>query len=324
MEAVGRALGHLDGFQQSHAVLGFPLAVMKKMSDDNLGSQAALITYYGLFALFPLLLLLTTILGFALEGHPGFQQAVLHSALANFPIIGSQLRHNVHSLSGSGLALVVGILGTLYGTLGIGETAQSAVNTVWNVPYKDWPGFVMSRLRGLAILALLAAGVLSSTALAALGTEVLHGAPTRLLALLGSIGVDLGLYLAAFMILTAKKLPWRDVLPGAAVATLFWEGLQVLGSWYVSRELSHASSTYGFFAIVIALMSWIYLAAELTLIAAEINVVHLYRLWPRSLRQTRLNDADRKTLDRLAQMSVRRKEMSVRTSFSSSAEEPPP
>src|SRR6195952_5951311 len=77
----------LDSFQQRHPAAGFPLAVIYKYSDDQGNYLAALITYYAFVSLFPLLLLLTTVLAFVLRGDPHLQKQILHSTLSQFPVI---------------------------------------------------------------------------------------------------------------------------------------------------------------------------------------------------------------------------------------------
>src|SRR6266498_5469892 len=111
MNAIERNIRRIDAFQQRHPALAFPFGVVKKFGDDQAGNLAALIAYYGFFSLFPLLLVFVTVLGFVLEGNSDLQDSILHSALAQFPVIGDQIRSNVHSLSGSGLSLAVGIAG---------------------------------------------------------------------------------------------------------------------------------------------------------------------------------------------------------------------
>ena len=107
---------------------------------------------------------------------------------------------------------------------------------------------------------------------------------------------------------------------GVALATVFWQTLQLVGSWYVGRELQHATETYGFFGIVIVLLAWIYLGAQFFLLAAEINVVKRYRLWPRSMTQPPLTAADRAVFERLARMEVRRGEVEVQVEFTPEAD----
>ncbi len=289
---VERQVRRADSFQQRHAVIAFPWAVMQKFGNDQAGSKATLMAYYGLFALFPLLLLLATVLGFVLSGNPALREQLIDSALGNFPVIGDQLRSEVHPLEGNTTALVIGIAGTLYGSFGIGFASQNAMNTVWNIPYVRWPSFWKRYARTFGVIGLLGLAVVSSTALATFATAVGRG-ETSVLAVAGSVLVNLGLFLLAFMVLTAEPLRPRD------------------------------SPTYGVFAVVITLLSWLYLGSQLRLWAAEINVVLRYRLWPRSVTQPPLTKADRLMLVRLAQMEVRRPEEEVSASFTEAADEDP-
>lgn len=318
-----RQVRRADRFQQRHAVIGFPFAVLQKFGNDQASGKAALMAYYGLFALFPLLLLFTTILGYTLSGHPALRQQLINSALGYFPVIGDQLRSEAHPLAGNATALVAGILGTIYGSLGIGLACQNAMNTVWNIPYVAWPSFWKRYVKTLGVIGLLGLACLTSTALAAFTTAVARGPGSAAVGVAATAVVNFGLFLLAFMVLTAEPLRPREVALGAGCATVFWGALQLAGTWYVSRALRHASATYGFFAVVIALLSWIALGSQLTLWAAEINVVRRYRLWPRSITQPPLTTADRQVFRRLARMEVRRPEVEVATSFTEEADEDP-
>jgi YihY family inner membrane protein len=317
LEAVVR---RVDKFQQRHGVLGFPFAVLQKFGNDQAGSKAALIAYYGLFALFPLLMLFTTVLGYVLRNDDHLHKELVDSALGSFPIIGPELQSHIHSLTGSALAVVVGCLLLLYGSIGLGLATQSAMNRVWNIPYVYWPPILERYLRGLAVLVLLAVSTIGSTVLTGFATLASHGEVSTALLLVGSLALNFGLILIAFMVMTAVKFTWRDVLLGSVLATVFWQALQLVGSWYVARELRHATEVYGFFGIVIVLLAWIYLGAQLFLVAAEINVVKRYRLWPRSVTQPPLTAADRAVFERLAQMEVRRGEVQVEVEFTPDAD----
>lgn len=323
MNAVERQVRRLDGFQQRHSVLGFPLAVMQKFGNDQAGGKAALIAYYGLFSLFPLLLLFATILGTVLSGHPSWRAHLLNSALANFPIIGSQLQHDAHSLQGNGFAIAVGIVGTLYGARGVGQAALNAMNTVWNVPYKDWPNFFKRQVRGYLWIGALCVATVVSTTVAGFGTTWLHGNLGLLWSTLVAFAINLWVFYIVFTVLTAEALGWRDVWLGVVLGTVFWQILQAVGGFYVRHSLSNASDVYGFFAIVIGLLSWLFVAAQLTLLAAEVNVVRHYGLWPRSLTQPPLTAADRATFERLARMEERRPEVQIGISFSAEADRQP-
>jgi Virulence factor BrkB len=123
--------------------------------------------------------------------------------------------------------------------------------------------------------------------------------------------------------LTAATVRVRDVAVGAIVATFFWEILQAVGDVYVRYVLVHASEVYGFFAITIGLVSWLYLGARLSLLAAEINVVLRYRLWPRSMTQPPFTSEDKKAFVMLAKMEKRRPEETVEVTFSPEADRQP-
>ncbi len=323
MNSIERRLRRLDAYQQRHAVLAFPYAVLQKYGNDQAGGKAIVIAYYALFALFPLLLLFTTILGFVLAGQDTFRHQVLNSTLANVPVIGDTLRSHNHPLSGSFTGITVGILGLLYGTQGIGQALLNAFHTVWNTPYVEWPNFWIRRLRGFAILAVLGLTILASTALVSFAPAIFPGSLVKIWSVAVSVIANFSVFMAAFMLLTSESLGWRDVLLGAVTATAFWEGLQVVGGAYIHYTLARVVNLYSFFAIVIGLLSWLFISTQLTLLAAEINVVRKYKLWPRSITQPPLTEGDRRVFSRLALMEVRRPEVKVSISFYPSADRQP-
>ncbi|MEA2132341.1 MAG: rane protein [Solirubrobacteraceae bacterium] len=284
----GRVVKSLDAYQRRHRWLGFPLAVLYKFGDDQGAYLTALITYYGFLSLFPLLLLLTTILGFVLQGDAGLQTRLVDSTLAELPIIGSQLRENVQSLKGSGVGLAFGILGTLYGCLGAAGAIQNAFNRVWAVPRNERPNPIKTRLRSLVLLLVLGFGVLLTTAISALTTNggafgASVGAWLAIAAIPLAALVNVGLFMLAFRVLTVSDVPTRHLRTGAVVAGVGWQVVQVLGSYYVARTLKGGSEAYGVFGLVLGLIAWIYLLALVIVFAAQINVVAQRRLWPRAL-----------------------------------------
>jgi len=304
---VKEILRSVDAFQQRHAAIGFPFAVVKKFGHDQAGNLAALIAYYGFFSLFPLLLVLVTVLGMVLRNNPDLQTRILDSALANFPVIGTEISRNVHALEGSGATLALGIALTLWSGLGVIKATQAAMNTVWNVPFEHRPNFLKSTLRALIMLGGLGVLTLASAAAGSVG----GGSDQWWLVILGvavSLVMNLFLFLLAFRILTSENLTWSEVLPGAAVGSVAWTTLQALGGYYVSHQLQGASEVYGTFAMVIGLLAWIFIGAQVTLLAAEVNVVRKRHLWPRSLVQPPLTDADVQALRHYLKQADRRPE----------------
>jgi membrane protein len=298
----GRVIGALDGFQRRHRWVGFPLAVVYKFSDDQGSYLTALVTYYGFLSLFPLLLLLVTILGFALHGDPHLQARLLDSALSQFPVIGTQLRENVRASSGSGLGLVAGVAGTLYGSLGAAQATQNALSRVWAIPRNERPNPFTSRLRSLGLILVLGLGVLVTTGLSALTTGAgSFGASLAVGVRVGSIALaaltNISMFLVAFRVLSARQISFRDLRLAAVVAGLGWQTLQLLGTYLVSHALKGSRESYGVFGLVLGLIAWIYLLALVMVLAAEISVVARRHLWPRALLTPFTDDVELTSAD---------------------------
>jgi membrane protein len=282
--------GPVDRFQREHRWVGFPLAVAYKFVDDLGSYQAALLTYYGFVSLFPLLLLAVTILGYVLVGDPAAQQAVLNSALRNFPVVGQELGANVHALHGSVWGLIVGIVVSLYGALGVTQAAVTTMCQVWAIPVAERPGLPAAYSRGLTVLFVVGGGVLLTTALSALTTAVGASLPPwagglvgRLVPVVVAVVINTGIFVAGYQLLTPRRLTWRQLAPGAVVAALAWQALQLVGTYLVGHELQGSSASYGLFGIVLGLLVWLYLGALIALVGAQINAVRVLGLAPRSL-----------------------------------------
>jgi YihY family inner membrane protein len=314
---LSRALEGIDQFQRSHAWLAFPVAVIKKFGDDRASRLAALVSYYGFFSLFPLLLILVTVLGFVLSGQEELRRQVVDAILGQFPELGRPIRDSVGSLRGSGLGVAAGFAGLLWAGMGVMQALQDAMNTVWDVPIKVQPNFWEKRLRALLMLGLLGVGFLLTSFLAAVGRipALARFGPGGLVM---SLAFDLAIFLLAFRLLTDRELAWGVLFPGAAVGAAGWVGLQWLGGFYVDRVMDGASHTYGFFAAVIGLLSWMYLLAQWVVLAAEVNVVRHDRLWPRTFFGDTLREHDREALVRYAKVQERRREQVVDVRFEES------
>jgi YihY family inner membrane protein len=319
MNPVERAVRRVDRYQQEHHWLGLPFGVIKKYGDDNGGRLAAMLTYSAFFALFPLLLLLVTVLGFALGHNAALRQRVVHSALAEFPIIGTQLGSNVHSLRATGLGLVIGIAGLIWGARGLTQAAQHSMAEVWNIPGVDRPSFWTRQLRGAVLLAVFGLGLVATTVLTALVGGAGQSGVLHAVEIAASAVLNTALFLLAYRVLTPAAVRTRQLIPGAVLAGLVWQALLALGSYLVAHFLRHASDVYGFFGVVMGLLSWLYLGAELTVYAAEVNVVLARRLWPRSIVQPPLTAPDKRILADLAKQEERRPEQTVRVSFKAEA-----
>lgn len=317
-----KILKKVDRYQRSHAWLGMPLGVAKKFGEDQAGNLAALISYYTFFSLFPLLLALVTILGFVLKDDPELQQRIVGSALVQFPVIGDQIRDNIGSLSGNWAALLVGLGTALWAGMGAVDAAQNAMNSIWDVPQRDKPKFLARRLKSLLMLVVIGGALFASAAASTVaGVAESVGPLAKGLGPVLSTVVNVGVFLIAFKVLTQRDLRWGDVLPGAIVAGVAATLFQLIGGFIIDRNLRGASQTYGTFAVVIGLLSWLYLQAQVTLFAGEINVVRTRRLWPRSLDQADLTEADRRALEQHAEVEERVAGQDVRTAVPGEAGE---
>ncbi len=326
----------LDDYQQHHHWLALPIAVIYKFFDDQGAYLASLITFYGFLSLFPLLLLAVTILGFVLHGDVTLQHEVVGSALGQFPIIGKQLRTNLHGYHGSGVGLAVGLLGAGYGGLGVAQAGQNAMNVVWAVPRNNRPNPLKSRLRSALSLATLGVGALLTTTLSGLATgahpfgAMPHwGALTRLVGVAVSLVLNLALFLAAFRLLTDRAVSIRDILPGATLAAVGWQILQAVGTYYLAHKLEGASEVYGLFGIVLGLIAWIHLESLLVVLAAELNAVLRQRLWPRALLtpftdNVELTSADKHAYTSYAQAQRNKGFETIDVGFHEPTREPPP
>jgi YihY family inner membrane protein len=289
MNVVTKVVDIADRFQQRWPWLAFPVAVFKKFGDDQAGNLAALIAYYGFVATFPLLLLFVTVLDITLRNDPQLQNTLINSALAHYPVIGDMIRQNLpaHGYPASGLPFVIGIVILVLGARGVAGAMRNALCKIWDVPKARRPGFPLSLVYDIALVLTVGLGLVVTTTLSGMAAgagHLLNDAVSQFLAIVVSLVLNVGVFWLAFRIAAAFQVAWRDLRIGAAAAAIVWQVLQVVGGYVVNHQLKHASSLYGVFGVVLGLLAWLYLQAEITLYAAEIDVVLVKRLWPRSLR----------------------------------------
>ncbi|MDI9895266.1 YihY/virulence factor BrkB family protein [Rhodococcus sp. IEGM 1381] len=288
----------LDRLQRRRPVLGYPIAVVYKFVDDQGGYLAALITYYAFVSLFPALLLFSTVLGIVLVGSPELQQQILSSALGQIPVIGDELGRP-ERLGGGTVGLVVGVLGSLYGGLGVAVALQNAMNTAWTVPKNLRPDPIRARVRGLGLLSTVGLAVLAVTALNVLSAAGYFGPESGLVVFVVGTVFYVGVFVVAFRLATARPVSIGEVLPGAVVAGVIWQLLQTFGSVYVKYVVSTATVTNGVFAVVLGLLAFLYVTSVSIVLCIEINVVRVDRLFPRALLAPFTDDVELTEGDKL-------------------------
>ena len=285
----------LDRQQRRWRPTAFAYGVVKKFNEDRGGSLAGLIAYYSFVSVFPLLLVFTTILGFVLENDQDLRERLLDTALAQIPAVGDDIA--LGRLDGSGFGVVLGVLGALWGGLGAMLALRNAMNDVWDVPRVGRPNFLRSRLRSLLVLGVLGLGLVGAAVVNQIG--VLVGGfdtLTRIAIYAGNVMLNIAVAAGAFRLLTDRPLGRSEIVPGAILAGVSYAGLQTFAGVVVNRTTG-ASATYGVFAVVLGLLSWFFLLAQVTVLAAELNAVRSNRLWPRSLSGRQLTDADVRAFD---------------------------
>ena len=318
---MNRAVRSIDEFQKAHSWLAFGFAITKKNGDDNGGALVSNLAYSAFLALFPLLLILVTVLELLLSGHPGLRRSLLNSAVGDFPVVGHQLSSNVHALHRSSIVgLIVGLVGLLWGATGFSQAGLFAMQRVWNIPGSRQTSYLGRLGRGVGFLAVIGIGLAISGYLAAFGTfgrhNILLGLGGELLAVL----MNVGQYILAFRVLTPKQIHTRQLIPGAVVGGIAWTVLLAFGGYLLGHDLRHDSAVYGTFGAVIGLLAWVYLGAKISLYAAEVNVVLARRLWPRSLVQPPLTPADQRSLVLQATQVEKRDGQKVTVTFDESFE----
>jgi YihY family inner membrane protein len=282
MRMTASLLQKLDRAQKSSAPLSVAVATVKKFSEDQSANLAAMIAFWAFFSVFPLFLVLVTLLAIFLPASD--KNSVLGHVAEMFPLLDPK---TVNGLSGAWWTIVLGLATALWSGSGVVRTAQFAFNSVWGIPPSQQPSLIKQTLRSVMVLATIGAGLVLTTLLsgvvASSASGVNLGAVARIAGYVLSAALDVGIFLAAFRILTDRDVSIRDVLPGAILSGIAFFVLQELSTLIISRYLKNAQSTYGHFATVITILWWFYLQSIITMLGAQLNVVLKQHSYPRSL-----------------------------------------
>jgi YihY family inner membrane protein len=235
------------------------------------GRNSALLAHYGFLSVFPLFVVMTTILGFVLEGDSTLRKDITDSAFSNIPFIGQQLKDDPSKLHGNAVVLIIGLAAALWAGTKTFVAAQHAMNDIWEVPESARPN--LARTRGRALIAIGVVGLAQVASAVSTGIISVSGVSwlSRILLIIATVAINIGVLMAAFRVLTARRLTARQLLPGSIGAGIAFSVLQVIGTTIVQRGIKNASPVYGNFATVIALLGWLSLHAMISLLGAEAN-----------------------------------------------------
>jgi uncharacterized BrkB/YihY/UPF0761 family membrane protein len=309
-----RVMTAVDGWQRRIRWVGVPYAVMKKFGDDNANLLVVALAWYGFTAIFPLLLVVVTVFGFI--GAESIGTGIIRT-LHEFPIVGSSFNPaSPDTLHSSTIGLVIGLIGLVYGAQGVTQTAQQAMATVWNIPQYQRTGFLPRLGRSLAGLLTIGATFVINAFVTGYATSGTTSYAIRVPVLAGLLVINIGLYFATFTLLTAKVIGPRGLLPGAIVGAVVFTALITVGAGLVAHQLKNSSATYGAFASIIGLVTFLLLLAKLTMYAAELNPVLARRLYPRALPLGgEPTDADRQVLASLVYAERRSDDQAIGVGF---------
>lgn len=285
----------LDRAQQRSSAMAVAIATFKKFSEDRSTNLASMIAFWGFFSVFPLFLVLITLLAWFLPASN--KASVLGQVAKMLPLLDPS---TVHGLSGSWWVFVLGLLTALWSGTGVVRTAQFAFDSVWEVPYHERPKLVQQTLRSVWVLGTIGLGLVLTTFISGFISSSANGIHLGALGRAGgfvlALVLNVGIFLVAFRILTTRANSMREVLPGALLSGVAFFILQELSALIVSHYLHNAQSTYGHFATVITILWWFYLQSIITLLGAQLNVVLKEQYFPRSLAKTPRTSADHRVL----------------------------
>lgn len=282
---VDTLVSHFDEWQRRRPRTSFALAVLKKYSDDEAGHRAALLAYYGFLSLFPLLLVLTTLLHILLRNNSHLGNQIVHTAVDYFPAIGRDLQQNIRTIDKTGPALVIGIALTLFGARGAADVLRSSLDHIWQVPYARRSRLPGSLFRSLTIIIIAGLGLTVAPVILGYALAFAHNYILGLLSPLCTVLVLFWMLVFIIKVGTSTRQPLRRIWFGALITVVSLTLLQSLGGYIMARELQRLNSLYGIFALVLGLIFWLYLQTQILLLALEIDSVRAFKLWPRSFRR---------------------------------------
>jgi membrane protein len=257
------------------------VAAWHRFRDNNGNQYAGALTYFSFLALFPLVLLAASVLGFVLRNNPGLQNDFFDKVTSGLPggfgqIVKDSIKAAERQRTGVG---IVGLAGVLLAGLGWVGNLRAAVNAVWGVePRKR--NFVVAKLADLGVLIGLGIGIVISVGLTAIGTAFTD-AILRAADLEGTRGIHTLISLSGYLVaiigdvlifswvlgrLPQAHPPARVVFKGALLAAVGMEVLKIIGTTYIAR-VAH-STAVGAFGSIIGVLVWIDLVSRYLLYCA--------------------------------------------------------
>ena len=251
-------------------IADFVLDVLDAYGRHRTGRNASLLAYMGLLTVFPLLLVATTVLGLVLQRDQDLQDAILDSFVSTIPVVGATIIKNQGNLTGSWVALLVGLLAALWGSLRAFNVLQNALDDIWEVEHGRRNYFVQ-RLNSLIFLCAIGAAQAGSVALAAYVGHAGLPRTSQFLLTFGGLALNIAVVGSIYRFMTSHPMTWRMVWPGTVFTSVLYTVLQFAGTNILTRRMNGATEVYGTFAALIVLAFWISIHGLIALLGAEVN-----------------------------------------------------
>ena len=239
--------------------------------------NASVLAFWSFLSIFPALLAATTILGFVLQNNEQLQQDIVDGAMAEIPVLGDRLAEDPTSLSGNIWALVIGLGGALWSATRAFVGLQSSLDDIWEIHIDERSKLPVQRGKALAGIVLLGGAQVVSITLTALVNRAGLPDAGRVLLTVGAVAINIAVIAVLYRLMTSASPTWRDVAPGAVIAGIAYSLLQYAGTWIVESISDNAGETYGTFAIVLGIVTWLGFVAIATIMSAELNAAIVRR-----------------------------------------------
>jgi membrane protein len=254
--------------------VAFLLTLRKRMSENGANYLAGTIAFFGFLSLFPLLLLVLSLIGYLTVRDPQVEARWVQTVGGAIPGLGPVIGKNLAAIMRARRATgVAGLAGLWWSGMGVVGAARFALGRSFSVkPAAGGP--VRKKLTDILILATLGTVALSSAVLGAFAVASAHAAAPALRVAAGAavLALDFGLFFLSYVLLTrADRSSWRRLWPGALTGAAGWAGLRLAGSWYAARVVTHAVQVYGAFAAALGVMTILFIGARLFVYGAELN-----------------------------------------------------
>ena len=283
------------------AIVGFPYAVGKRYAEDHGGWLGSLISYYGFFSLYPLLVVFVTVATWIFGDRPrnaaadprgAVVEGAVHDRRVSPPRSTSRSLRSEDRPGCSSLSLIV----TLWGGIGVVRVLQDTVNTIWGVPRYRRPRFLSKVARGLVILALLGLGIIGTAVVAGVTLAVDLPILAAVSTAVANIALAAAIAIVVYRLVIGAPVRTAELLPGAVITGVGAYAITLVGGLYVQHVIARMTGVYGPFASTIGLLAYVSLIVQVFVFGTEVNVVRAKHLWPRAMTPE-LGPADRRAIE---------------------------